>query len=412
MSTDRLETLRHAEKLLRQGTLQQAIDAYARAVEEQPRDWSTANLLGDLHLRAGEPEQAIAQFTRIADILSLEGFLPKALALYKKVLKVKPDDAYALGQVAELSAQQGLLVDARVYLRAVCELHRSRGDASALAAAEARVAALDQGGDRGEVQVAGGPARFIAEDLMAREPTDPSHVDRLRRALTMLGDGDPESAIARARSLEGFDTLGTVHGSLRGPDALPGALPTPEVTAERPTPAPRPPPTQSEIDLTVKLDDITPAPWVVTLRSKDLEGVFAELRDEAARVVGSDAAGHDLQQGLALWRAGQLQEATAALERAAKAPHIRFAAASALAGVCRERGQAWPAIEWLERAAQAPAPAPEEGHRLLYQLADSLEAVGEVARALAVCLELRSVAGDYQDVALRVERLAHQQARG
>ena len=38
--------------------------------------------------------------------------------------------------------------------------------------------------------------------------------------------------------------------------------------------------------------------------------------------------------------------------------------------------------------------------------------IGEVARALAICLELRAEAGDYQDVAMRVDRLAKVQARG
>jgi hypothetical protein len=48
----------------------------------------------------------------------------------------------------------------------------------------------------------------------------------------------------------------------------------------------------------------------------------------------------------------------------------------------------------------------------LYELADALEAVGEISRALAICLELRAEAGDYQDVVTRVNRLAKVQARG
>jgi hypothetical protein len=48
----------------------------------------------------------------------------------------------------------------------------------------------------------------------------------------------------------------------------------------------------------------------------------------------------------------------------------------------------------------------------LFELADALEGAGEVARALAICLELRADAGDYQDVAERVDRLAKVQSRG
>ena len=67
---DRTATLRAAEKLLRQGKLQPAIEEYLRVVEDQPRDWNTANLVGDLYVRAGQIDKAVEQFTRIADSLS------------------------------------------------------------------------------------------------------------------------------------------------------------------------------------------------------------------------------------------------------------------------------------------------------------------------------------------------------
>ena len=70
------------------------------------------------------------------------------------------------------------------------------------------------------------------------------------------------------------------------------------------------------------------------------------------------------------------------------------------------------AVEWLERAAQAPAPTPDEGHRLLFDLAEALEHVGETARALAICMELQADAGNYRDVAARIDRLAKVRARG
>ena len=41
-----------------------------------------------------------------------------------------------------------------------------------------------------------------------------------------------------------------------------------------------------------------------------------------------------------------------------------------------------------------------------YELSEALEATGEVARALAICIELQAEAGNYRDVAARVSRLA------
>jgi hypothetical protein len=41
-----------------------------------------------------------------------------------------------------------------------------------------------------------GEARVIAEDLVVREPWDKAHVDRLRKALTAVGEKDPDRMIA------------------------------------------------------------------------------------------------------------------------------------------------------------------------------------------------------------------------
>ena len=43
-------------------------------------------------------------------------------------------------------------------------------------------------------------ARVIAEDLVAREPWEPAHIDRFRRALVMLRVSDPDSLIAERLS--------------------------------------------------------------------------------------------------------------------------------------------------------------------------------------------------------------------
>jgi hypothetical protein len=47
----------------------------------------------------------------------------------------------------------------------------------------------------------------------------------------------------------------------------------------------------------------------------------------------------------------------------------------------------------------------------MFELADALERIGESARALAVLLELQADAGDYRDLATRVDRLSKVQAR-
>jgi tetratricopeptide (TPR) repeat protein len=91
---------------------------------------------------------------------------------------------------------------------------------------------------------------------------------------------------------------------------------------------------------------------------------------------------------------------------AAHSPRHRFEAASLLAETLRELGRTREAVEWFERAAEAPAPGVEAGRRLLYELGKTLTDVGESERALAVFLELQADAPDYRDLAVRVRRLS------
>jgi tetratricopeptide (TPR) repeat protein len=141
--------------------------------------------------------------------------------------------------------------------------------------------------------------------------------------------------------------------------------------------------------------------------AQDLDGVFAQLRGEASRRSDADAAEAEYQRGLALRDAGEVERCIQALTSASRAPQLRFVAAAAIGRLYKEQGLMPEAIEWLERAAQAPSPTPADYHDLLLDLADGLESTGEVARALAVCLELEAQAGSYRDVKARVKRLSN-----
>jgi tetratricopeptide (TPR) repeat protein len=651
LAFDRAATLRHAEKLLQRGKLDAAIAAYATLVEQQPADWNTANTLGDLYLRAGKSDRAAELFSRSAARLTVEGFFAKAGALYKKILKLKPDDETTLLLAAETAARQGLFADARAYFGAVADHRTTRGDARGAAEIRIRIDTLDPGdfdrriaaarlraevgeiatavrelseiakelaakhrdadalkaleeaarlapddtelrarfvraavaaGDfararghassveeltvladaldahgradealdtlrlvarlcpdnrdlalrltracvaRGdaagaaefmtadaalgdpplllevaelqlragrmddalaairrflkleaeareqlallacrlaeetpdaglralEVAVdeaagrsdwawavaamqefarrapahipallrlvelcvdggvesalrdahirltdaylatgAGAEARTIAEDLVDREPWEPSHVDRLRRALVLLNVHDPDAEIA-AR-------LGAPEASAPPlASASPDAIDIDEIV-ELPA---------EPIDIDLGTIGAGPAP----ILASDLDGVFEQLREEATVDAAADTAQLEYRRGLALRRAGDLDASIPAFEAATRSPRVRFAAAAELGRVFKERGDTTEAIEWFERAAQA-APDASDSYDILYELADSLDAVGEAERSLAVLLELQAEAGEYRDVAVRIDRLTNERTQG
>ncbi len=625
MSIDRPATLRNAEQLLRRGQLEAAIGEYVKVVEQFPRDWTTANTLGDAYVRAGQINKAVEQFVRIADGLSDEGFLPKAAALYKKTIRLKPDLEPVLWKAAEIAATQGTLADARALLKTIEDRRRQAGDevgvvrarirmntldpsnySARRAAAAARVALgevpdavrdlvtiardlcdlsrfrdavevlseagrlapdddevrrrlfdvhveagdfpearacastsdqfrvlvdalersgrhaealeigceaarLDPASDVGErlalvsieirqghgeeaaaiafellqtdpawrdqilalaldtaaeftaaafrsaqlvadshavdgewpvaadaieafseraphhlparerlVEICvdglleprlipaltrltdaylsaglGEQARVAAEELVAREPWEHANFDRFRQALVLLQVADPDAIIAERLSGE-TPFLSTVLNPL-------------------------PPPSDAG-DIDVDLDGgfhpradpaaDTGRSFPAADRAPDLEDVFVQLRGEVSRKSMLETAESEYRRALALKAAGDLDGCVDALLVATRAPSLRFVAGSLLGRLYKERGQISDAIDWFERAAQAPAPSPAEYHELLFELLEGLEASGDVTRALAVGLELQADAGSYRDVDERVDRLAKVQARG
>jgi tetratricopeptide (TPR) repeat protein len=150
----------------------------------------------------------------------------------------------------------------------------------------------------------------------------------------------------------------------------------------------------------------------VAAAPRSLDQVFTQMRDEVGRSSDEEAAAEQFGLAVTYKDLGMTDEAIAALEEAARSPRQRFAAASLLAQLLLEREETARAIEWFERAAEAPAPSADASHALLYDLAETLEKAGEHARALAIFVELEADSGGYRDVAARIDRLSKAQAKG
>jgi tetratricopeptide (TPR) repeat protein len=167
-----------------------------------------------------------------------------------------------------------------------------------------------------------------------------------------------------------------------------------------------------EIDLTSILSEGEPAATPVAATPRSLDQVFRGIRDDSSRQSSEESAAEQYRLALTYHEMGMPEDAIKALEGAARSPRQRFDAASMLGRLYLERKDVPRAIEWLERAAEAPAPTPDAGRALLYDLGQSLENAGEHSRALAVYVELESESGGYRDVAGRIQKLSRAQARG
>src|SRR3954471_9747655 len=119
------KVLSAAEKFVQQGKLQNAIAEYEKVLKADPKDLTVNNTVGDLYARLGQNEQALECFKSVGDAYASQGFTVKAIAMYKKLTKIKPTLEGIL-RLAELYTQQGLFNDARAqYLQVAEEFLRS-----------------------------------------------------------------------------------------------------------------------------------------------------------------------------------------------------------------------------------------------------------------------------------------------
>jgi tetratricopeptide (TPR) repeat protein len=480
LAIDREATLKNAEKFLRAGRLDAAIAEYVRVVEDQPKDWTTVNALGDLYVRAGQPGKAVPLYGRVASHLFTEGFYPRAAALLKKILKITPDDEQVQLRLAEISTQLGLLADARSYYAAVERRRREQGDVDGanqivvrlgtldpedLDARLAAARALERGGRRAEAArlyqelyapfleagrardaaacidaavdayAAAGEFGAAAALLQQFAPRAPSQVPVLLRLVEICIDGDLGAAAldAQARLAEAYLAEGRLEEARVIAEDLVARDPNDSVHADRlrrtlralnvvdadddldpPDPVPPPKPAM-EIDLTdllLELQGRTVLPEPAPRPAPELEEVFQEIRAEVDRGGDPEEASDHFELARTYLDMGMRAEAIESLQAAARSPRWRFAASVAIGEMYRDDGDVRGAIEWFERAAEVPPPGEEQGRALLYDLGDMLETVGETARALAVFLELSADAPGYRDVSDRAARLARVETEG
>ena len=123
MAYNKSKHVETAQKLLNQGKVAQAIGEYQQILKHEPRDQVTLMTVGELYIRQGETFQAIDYFERLAQIFVGDGFLTKAIAVYKRIAKLAPEEIRPLEKLADLYVQQGVISEARPLFLQLAELH-------------------------------------------------------------------------------------------------------------------------------------------------------------------------------------------------------------------------------------------------------------------------------------------------
>jgi tetratricopeptide (TPR) repeat protein len=249
MAFEKAKVLKAAEKFLSQGKINAAIKEYRQIVDNDADDLTTLNMLGDLYVRANKKEEAIKCFDRIAEHYRTQEFNLKAIAMYKKIDRLRPRDPSIANKLADLYASQGLIVDARAQYLIVADAYTRTGDNRKALDILHRIADLDPNNVEIRSKLADGYLKegmrseaamaFVqAANRLQQVGAIDRSLDAYSRALQLVPDdvdalkGQLESHIARGTPDEAAEVLEKVVETREGDKELVSMLARAHLEAE------------------------------------------------------------------------------------------------------------------------------------------------------------------------------------
>jgi tetratricopeptide (TPR) repeat protein len=112
LGIDRGKVLHNAQLFASRGQFDAAIAEWKKLTAESPGDGSLHNSIGELHLKRNATAEAVAAFLQAANAFRAEGATLKAIATYKKILKIDSSRYEVYRHLGDLNAERGLLSSA------------------------------------------------------------------------------------------------------------------------------------------------------------------------------------------------------------------------------------------------------------------------------------------------------------
>ncbi len=112
MAVDRRTVLQNAQLFASKGQYEAAIAEWRKLTTDTPADGTIFNSIGDLQLKRNASADAVTAFLQAAGAFRSEGSVLKAIAAYKKILKVDPARIEIYRHLGDLNAERGLLSSA------------------------------------------------------------------------------------------------------------------------------------------------------------------------------------------------------------------------------------------------------------------------------------------------------------
>ncbi len=124
---DKSRIIELAERQVKAGRIEEAIAEYKKLLTGEAPDLTINNIIGDLYVKLDRNDEAVKAFQGVASYYESKGFYSQALAIYKKISKIDPDNMIIIVRMGDLFDRQGFTTEAkREYLKAEQRLRREK----------------------------------------------------------------------------------------------------------------------------------------------------------------------------------------------------------------------------------------------------------------------------------------------
>jgi len=122
-----------ARKFVDKGQIDKAVKEYLRIVQEDPKDVRVWLKIGDLYAKKGAKQDATDTYLKVARFYHEQGFIEKAIAAYKQILKLDARRVDVILKLAELYRERGNIHEAMQHFESVAaHFHREGNTKDAL----------------------------------------------------------------------------------------------------------------------------------------------------------------------------------------------------------------------------------------------------------------------------------------
>jgi tetratricopeptide (TPR) repeat protein len=145
LGTDKGTILKQAQLFTTRGQYDKAIAEWQKLITGTHADAIVHNTIGDLQTKRNSPPEAIEAYLQGAAAYKACGDPLKAIAVYRKILKLDPNRLAVYQQVADLNAERGLVSSAIGDYTTLCKLLQKAGRTRDVLQVYRKMAQIDSG---------------------------------------------------------------------------------------------------------------------------------------------------------------------------------------------------------------------------------------------------------------------------